>query len=90
MSATLETAPVARFLDAPVLRSEGRLFEVEVEHLSAEEAARPLQLHERVASAVRRVLREEPDGHVLVFLPGAAEIRRAARGAARAAGGGSW
>jgi ATP-dependent RNA helicase HrpB len=77
MSATLDAGPVARFLRAPALRSEGRAFPVEVEHLSPEEAARELRLEERVSSAVRRALRDEPDGHVLVFLPGAAEIRRA-------------
>jgi len=77
MSATIEAAPVARFLGAPSLRSEGRAFPVAIEFLSPEEAARDARLEERVASAVRRVLREEPDGHVLVFLPGAAEIRRA-------------
>lgn len=77
MSATLDAGPVARFLGAPALRSEGRAFPVTIEHLGAEEAARELRLEARVASAVRRVLREEPDGHVLVFLPGAAEIRRA-------------
>ncbi|HEX8908624.1 MAG TPA: helicase-related protein, partial [Anaeromyxobacteraceae bacterium] len=77
MSATLDAGPVARFLGAPALRSEGRAFPVEVEHLAPEEAARDQRLEERVASAVRRALREEPDGHVLVFLPGAAEIRRA-------------
>ncbi len=77
MSATIEAAPVARFLGAPSLRSEGRAFPVTIEFLSPEEAARDARLEERVASAVRRVLREEPDGHVLVFLPGAAEIRRA-------------
>src|SRR5689334_8954076 len=77
MSATLEAAPLARFLGAPSLRSEGRAFPVALEHLTPEEAARDLRLEERVASAVRRVLREEPDGHVLAFLPGAAEIRRA-------------
>jgi ATP-dependent helicase HrpB len=78
MSATLDAAPVAAFLGAPTLRSEGRRFEVAVEHLSPEEAARPdPRLEDLVARAVRRVLREEPDGDLLVFLPGAAEIRRA-------------
>lgn len=77
MSATLDAAPVARFLEAPSLRSEGRRFEVAVEHLSPEEAAREARLEERVARAVRRVHREGMDGDVLVFLPGAAEIRRA-------------
>src|SRR3712207_367323 len=38
MSATLDAAPVARYLDdCPVLRSEGRRFDVAVEHLRSEE-----------------------------------------------------
>ncbi len=77
MSATLEAAPVARFLSARSLRSEGRAFPVAVEFLTPEEAARDVRLAERVAASVRRALREAPEGHVLVFLPGAAEIRRA-------------
>ncbi|WP_041448118.1 ATP-dependent helicase C-terminal domain-containing protein [Anaeromyxobacter sp. Fw109-5] len=78
MSATLDAAPVARFLGAASLRSEGRRFEVAVEYLSPEEAARPdARLEELVSRAVRRLHREGLDGDVLVFLPGAAEIRRA-------------
>ena len=78
MSATLDAAPVARYLGAPSLRSEGRRFEVAIEHLSAEDAARPgARLEDEVARAVRRLHREGADGDVLVFLPGAAEIRRA-------------
>ena len=76
MSATLDAGPVARFLGAPTLRSEGRRFEVAIEHLSPEEAARDEWLEDRVARAVRRLVREG-EGDVLVFLPGAAEIRRA-------------
>ncbi len=75
MSATLEADPVARYLgDCPLLRSEGKLFPVEIEHLPRPDD-RPLE--RQVASAVKRVLAEEPSGDVLVFLPGAAEIRRA-------------
>jgi ATP-dependent helicase HrpB len=74
MSATLESAPVAAFLDAPILRSEGRLFEVAIEHLERSDD-RPLE--SQVASAVRRLVDEGLDGDVLVFLPGALEIRRA-------------
>jgi ATP-dependent helicase HrpB len=78
MSATLDAAPVARYLGAPSLRSEGRRFEVAIEHLSPEEAARPnARLEDEVARAVKRLHREGADGDVLVFLPGAAEIRRA-------------
>jgi len=77
MSATLDAAPVARFLGAPSFRSEGRRFEVAIEYLSASEAARPdVRLERLVSSAVRRLVAEERDGDVLVFLPGAAEIRR--------------
>jgi ATP-dependent helicase HrpB len=82
MSATLDAGPVARFLSAPSLRSEGRLFEVAVEYLSPSDAARDDRLEDRVASAVRRVVAEQPEGDVLVFLPGMAEIRRAARACA--------
>ncbi len=83
MSATLEAAPVAEFLgQCPVLRSEGRRFDVAVEHL-ARPAERPLE--EQVAGAVRRLLDEKVNGDVLVFLPGAAEIRRASAACARLA-----
>ena len=75
MSATLEAGPVARFLgDCPVLRSEGRRYEVGIEHLARPDE-RPLAA--QVAAAVRRLVEEGLDGDVLVFLPGAAEIRRA-------------
>ena len=77
MSATLDAEPVARFLSAPRIRSEGRAFPVEIEYLSPQEAGRDLRLEEQIALAARRIVREEPDGHVLAFLPGAAEIRRA-------------
>ena len=75
MSATLAAAPVAQFLnDCPTLRSEGRRFEVEIEHLARPDE-RPLA--EQVAAAVGRLLAAGLAGDVLVFLPGAAEIRRA-------------
>jgi ATP-dependent helicase HrpB len=74
MSATLASAPLAAYLSAPVLRSEGRRFEVAVEHLPQPDD-RPLAL--QVASAVRRLVVEGLEGDVLVFLPGAGEIRRA-------------
>jgi ATP-dependent helicase HrpB len=87
MSATLDAAPVARYLDARALRSEGRRFEVAVEYLTAEEASRPsARLEEEVARAVKRLHREGAAGDVLVFLPGAAEIRRAREALAAFAG----
>ena len=75
MSATLDASPLARYLDGcPVLRSEGRRFDVEIEHL-AHHDERPLEV--LVEGALRRLLNEGLEGDVLVFLPGAAEIRRA-------------
>lgn len=75
MSATLDAAPVARYMDdCAVLRSEGRRYDVSVEHLARHDE-RPLEA--QVEGAVRRLVAEGLDGHVLVFLPGAASIRRA-------------
>ncbi len=75
MSATLDVSRVSRFLgDAPCLRVPGRLHEVMIEHLPRPDS-RPLV--EQVEAAVGRVLSSGVDGDILVFLPGAAEIRRA-------------
>lgn len=72
MSATLDAGGVASYLhDAPRLRSEGRVYPVEIRH-ARQSDDRPLE--KRVRSAIREAL--ERDGNVLVFLPGAAEIRR--------------
>lgn len=75
MSATLESEPVREFLGGcPGIRSEGRAFPVAVEYPEAPDE-RPLA--DRVVSAVRRVHQEGCQGDLLVFLPGAGEIRRA-------------
>lgn len=75
MSATLAPDPLARYLGGcPVLRSEGKRYEVEIEHLARVDE-RPL--HVQVERAARRLCAAGLDGDVLVFLPGAAEIRRA-------------
>jgi ATP-dependent helicase HrpB len=76
MSATLDAAPIAHFLgDCPVLPSTGRQFDLSIEHTHYSSAP----LHEQVRVELERVLRDQQTGEVLVFLPGAAEIRRAAR-----------
>lgn len=73
MSATLDGDGVARYLGGcPVLRSEGRLFQTEIRYTP--HSAAPVE--EQVAAALGSVLGEKRQGHVLVFLPGAAEIRR--------------
>lgn len=84
MSATLDADPVAAFLGgAPIFHSEGRRFEVTVAHLATPDE-RPL--HEQVLAALKRALQADVQGHVLVFLPGAGEIRRAAETVADFAG----
>ncbi len=75
MSATLNAAPLARFLgDCEVIDAPGRVYPVEISY-RCENPDRPLET--RIAAAVREALRDD-NGDVLVFLPGAAEIRRAA------------
>ncbi|HTD12276.1 MAG TPA: ATP-dependent helicase HrpB [Steroidobacteraceae bacterium] len=86
MSATLDGAAVARLLDdAPVITAEGRLFPVATRYAGkglpllpalASAPSRPHDSPERlIVQLILRALREE-DGDVLVFLPGAREIRR--------------
>ncbi|HEX6063696.1 MAG TPA: ATP-dependent helicase HrpB [Longimicrobiales bacterium] len=73
MSATLHGEPIAQLLgDAPIITSEGRSFPVETSYL---ERPRDGYIEPIVARQVRHALAEH-DGDVLVFLPGAAEIRR--------------
>jgi ATP-dependent helicase HrpB len=75
MSATLEGGPVAALLHgAPVVTSEGRSHPVEVRHRPRRPGTR---LEAEVSSVVREALGAE-QGDVLVFLPGAGEIRRVA------------
>lgn len=89
MSATLEAAAVARLLgDAAVVSVPGRLFEIEIHYLGRGLPLLPSMPDARsappvsgrtvelaVCRAVQRAL-SECTGDVLVFLPGAGEIRR--------------
>ncbi|WP_372965875.1 ATP-dependent helicase HrpB [Marinobacter sp.] len=76
MSATLDTAPIARVLgDVPVISSEGRGYPVDVLY-------RPVARNGRVVDQVVAVVQEavqDQTGSLLVFLPGAGEIRRVAQ-----------
>ena len=76
MSAPLDVAPIARYLDdCPVLRSEGKLFELSVRHLPYS----PEPLHIQTRRAVELLNAGQPSGSILAFLPGIAEIRRTMR-----------
>ena len=73
MSATLDGARVAALLgNAPVVQSEGRAFPVETRYLGRDPRT---PIERQVADAVERALSAET-GSLLVFLPGAGEIRR--------------
>ncbi len=86
MSATLNAKRLAAFLgDCLILRSEGRLYPVAVQYAGAGAGA----MEEQVARAAESCLRAGSRGDVLAFLPGAGEIRRAAR-LLRAEAGGSF
>jgi ATP-dependent helicase HrpB len=66
MSATLDPAPVAEFLDGcPMIEVPGRMFPVDVSYAAGQ----------TVSDAVADMLEATP-GQVLCFLPGALEIRR--------------
>lgn len=74
MSATLDAEALARVLgDAPVIKSEGRLYPVETFYHGR---ATRRSVAGDVADAARMALRRH-GGSVLAFLPGEAEIRRA-------------
>lgn len=76
MSATLEADPVAQFLGTcPIMRSQGSLFELTIQHLPYS----PEPLEAQVRNAVELLVGSEYSGDVLTFLPGVAEIRRAMR-----------
>ncbi len=79
MSATLEGERLSALLDnAPVVRSEGRMFPVETHWGRPFQRGGPYEkdgLEPRVVQTVLQALADEP-GSVLVFLPGQAEIRR--------------
>src|SRR5262249_9162875 len=75
MSATLDAAPVARFLgDSPIVRAEARSHPVAMEYRPTRRPASA----EALVPIIQDWLNDPTtSGHLLVFLPGLAEIRRA-------------
>src|SRR3954468_24332368 len=75
MSATVDAEDLSSKLGGvPIVNVVGRSYPVDVLYSPASSAA----LEEQVATGVARVA-ERSENHILVFLPGAAEIRRAMR-----------
>ncbi|GAA4437538.1 ATP-dependent helicase HrpB [Pontibacter saemangeumensis] len=84
MSATLDASTVGNWLQAPVIRSEGRQFAVETHYLTPAEAAGagkwPAErLANLVPGAIRQAMAKDTEGDVLVFLPGMGEMRKVAQ-----------
>jgi ATP-dependent helicase HrpB len=80
MSATLDGAAVSRLLhDAPILTSEGRSYPVVIHHqpLAHHFARERRGFLAEMTQRIKHILQQEP-GSVLVFLPGAGEIRQVA------------
>jgi ATP-dependent RNA helicase HrpB len=91
MSATLDGEAVARLIgEAPLLSAPGRLFPIETRYagkalplLPQAPGGAPHAPERLVVQLIERALRES-EGDVLVFLPGAREIRRVQAGLAAA------
>jgi len=73
MSATLDANQVAQWLGCNALEAQGRTYPVHIDYV-ADSVEVPLW--ERAARALQQWLASGQDGHVLVFMPGAYEIRR--------------
>ena len=75
MSATLDSVAIASLLDdAPVVRSEGRTYPVDIRY---GQAAKPGErIVERMVATLRQALSDNPDSSILAFLPGQGEIHR--------------
>ncbi len=77
MSATLDAAPIAQMMDAPVVTSKGRSFEV-VDRWLDRPLPKAMHFEQACADLVIKAVGETKGG-VLVFLPGEGEIRRVER-----------
>ncbi|MFZ5570441.1 MAG: ATP-dependent helicase HrpB [Thermodesulfobacteriota bacterium] len=87
MSATLSSEETAALLgNAPVIRCTGREYPVETRYVGN---YTPGESIGTIVETVLAVGREEP-GNILVFLPGAPEIRQAAKRLAAAGPGPEW
>jgi ATP-dependent helicase HrpB len=78
MSATLDVAQikiVEKYLQpCALLSSEGRAYPVGIEYLAQPAGDRPVW--ELAVKALQRLMREQPQGDALIFMPGAYEITR--------------
>ena len=87
MSATLDTGPVADMLGrAPVITCPGRTFPVETRYVGTHMPESSPEFWIRIVIQAAR----KESGNILMFLPGAAEIRQVAGQLVRASLGSQW
>lgn len=72
MSATLDMPKLSQLLGAPVIKSDGKLYPVEVKYVGEHDL---MLLPEMVSKTVLDASKKH-DGDILVFLPGQGEIRK--------------
>jgi ATP-dependent helicase HrpB len=85
MSATLDVASVKKYLDpCALISSQGRAYPVEVEYLSKSAGATPVW--DLAVKELQRLVRQQPQGDALVFMPGTYEITRTVEAARNALG----
>lgn len=73
MSATLDAGALSSWLSCPVLGAEGRAYPVDIRYRPAGPQTAPWQA---ATDALNELLQSEGEGDILVFMPGAYEIRR--------------
>ena len=77
MSATLDSKNIAQLLlDAPIVKSEGRAYPVDIIYGRARQANE--RIVERMLATIKQALTDNPASSLLAFLPGQGEIRRTA------------
>lgn len=74
MSATLDQAQLADHLEAPVIRSEGRMFPVALEYRPPRNPRE--RLVDRTVAVIEQAVQRHADSSLLVFLPGQGEINQ--------------
>ncbi len=87
MSATLDTKLISEYLGCPILEAHGRTYPIEITYTARQTTAaragtwrhgagNRTPVWETAADALADVIAATPDGDVLIFMPGAYEIRR--------------
>lgn len=75
MSATLDSNAIASLLDdAPVVRSEGRTYPVDIHYGQTTKPGE--RITDRMTATLKQALTDNPDSSILAFLPGQGEIHR--------------